>query len=123
MPLLVSMSVPHAEHVLARPEVRLVRVFVAWPGHLFAGGQDGLDQCGTLLRHAVPLALVLPQVEVLAAVDPRLFAAREERQGRAAPDHEIRLLAGLDGADVLINPQLPGRIERDELEGLLFGDA
>src|SRR5581483_11700834 len=62
-------------------------------------------------------------IEIFFALDPRLLADRERVQWRPRPDHEIAVLPGLERSDVAVNAKLLRRIDRDELERLLFGDA
>ena len=66
---------------------------------------------------------VLGAVEVDLPVDERHLAARERRERVGAPDRDVGLLARLERAHVLVDPELPRRVPGDHLERLRLAHA
>ena len=75
------------------------------------------------LRADLALLQVLLAVEVDDAVDEHLLRNRERAERVRGVDHEVGVLADLDRADALVDAELLGRVERDQLERLFLGEA
>src|SRR5690606_28468857 len=56
-------------------------------------------------------------IEAQHAVDPHLACTRVDAEGIAIPKHYVSGLAGLEAADLSIDPERTGRIERDPSPG------
>src|SRR6266850_363543 len=76
-----------------------------------------------LLRQVFAELQIALAVEDHLALDERGIDARVSREGMAGPDGQVGVLAGVDGADAVIEPELLGWIHRTELERFVFGEA
>ncbi len=62
------------------------------------------------------MSFVLIAIKVHSAVDPCLFATTEVRKWWSVPDNKVGVFANFQRADVLIDSQLFGGIQRHELQ-------
>lgn len=118
MLMLIIMSMVMAEEVFAWPEFFVARIGFTEFEHFGPAGEDFLDERRPHLIGLSAGLQVFVAVKKTTPIDPGLFTAAEVRQRRAAPDHQIRVLTGLERADLMIDTELFGRVERDELERL-----
>src|ERR1043165_2656050 len=82
-----------------------------------------LQQIRLLLRQRGAHLQVLLPVEDDLSVDERRLDARVGRERMAVPDHDVRVLAGVNRADAVIEAELLRGIERAELQRFLFREA
>src|SRR5437773_8942951 len=76
-----------------------------------------------LLRQVLAKLQVALAIEDHLALHERGVDAGVGREGVAGPDGEVGVLAGVDGADAVIEPELFGRIHRAELERFILGKS
>src|SRR5439155_15991026 len=112
-----------ARFIVTRPKLPFLRLPLARRLHRLARLDDLLDQGSPHFGlHGAELSIIVA-IKVLAAVDPRLFASRTDRERVARPNDEVRMLAALQRTDIALDAKLPGRVERDELERFLARHA
>src|SRR5687767_13306215 len=84
-----------AKLIVTRPQFGFRTVELVGRQHRIAREQYLLYQCRMHLGGCLAPRGVVVAVEVLAAIDPCLVTARSNRQRRAIPHHDIRVLARL----------------------------
>ena len=74
------------------------------------------------LEIGAPLLARIEAVEEQRAVDPDLLGARVDAERIARPEHDVGVLAGLERADLVVEAERPGRVDRDPLDRVVLGD-
>ena len=83
----------------------------------FAAIENFLDQFAMELVVPQPKLCVFATIEILASINPGLFATGAWGKGRAVPHGKVCVLSDLERTDIFVDPQLDGRVQGYELEG------
>src|SRR5688572_9773926 len=66
--------------------------------------------------------LALDAIEHLLAIDVHEHRLAVDAEWTAAPDDDVRRLAGLERAGLIVDAERPRRVDRQPLQGLIVGD-
>src|ERR1044072_4903742 len=75
----------------------------------------------TKFKISPPFLSLVSAIEHQRPVDPNFLGARVNAEWIPRPKHDIGVLADFDRTDLIVEPQRPGGIDREPLDGLLFG--
>src|SRR5712671_229590 len=95
----------------------------ARPADSLRDPQGFLDENGAHLLLPLARGVILPPIEVLPAVDPRLLATAERGERGSAPEREVAVLSDFDRPDPALHSQLPRGVQGHELQGVRLGHA